>query len=148
MLRYATLKNLGELEGKHGTKEEGLKYLLEALDIDRDDMMVWFRAGIIARELGQLHIAQLAFAQAVKILPSHWFSIENYVEVLYLVGDFEAAAFVINNYAFRLDPDWTKGHALLAQINREDHALYVYFSLSMLKWRRFDCKNSCCVLCF
>lgn len=119
-LRYVALRNLADIELKSDRKETAVSHLVEAMELNDDDPMMWFRLGCAARDVQRFGLARSAFSTSLARQPSHWLTLQNLCEVLYLVGDFDEAEALIRTVGFKMDPSWPLGHSLLTQIAKEN----------------------------
>jgi hypothetical protein len=113
--QFVTLKNLGAaLNAKEdatpGEREDALKTMLAALELDSADLVQWMRAGDLAAELGHLVSARRCFEGALTLSSGHVPALLRLSEVAYLVGDLVTAASLCGGL-LRRHP--THRHALL-----------------------------------
>jgi hypothetical protein len=119
-LRYVALRNLADIEIKSDRKETAVSHLVEAIELNDEDAMMWFRLGCAAREVQRYGLARSAFSTSLARQPTHWLTLQSLCEVLYLVGDFDEAEAQIRTVGFKMDPSWPLGHSLLKQMSREN----------------------------
>ena len=86
-LKFLALKNLSEVEEAAGAEDSALTLLLEAIQMQDDDAVLWQRLGAISLRLGRLHLARLALEQAVACSPHHQLAARRLSELLSSLGD-------------------------------------------------------------
>ncbi|KAF0300794.1 Calcineurin-binding protein cabin-1 [Amphibalanus amphitrite] len=122
LLRYTCHKNLGSGALRRGQHEAALAGLLTAAAIDDSDVTLWYKVGVAAYRCGRYHQARSAFKQGLACSPGHWPCMDSLVSVLYLLNDFEECVLRLSA-AFRRDPQYTRGRALVDLMLKEQPSL-------------------------
>ncbi|XP_043215817.1 calcineurin-binding protein cabin-1-like [Amphibalanus amphitrite] len=122
LLRYTCHKNLGSGALRRGQHETALAGLLTAAAIDDSDVTLWYKVGVAAYRCGRYHQARSAFKQGLACSPGHWPCMDSLVSVLYLLNDFEECVLRLSA-AFRRDPQYTRGRALVDLMLKEQPSL-------------------------
>ncbi|EFA78803.1 hypothetical protein PPL_08266 [Heterostelium album PN500] len=95
VLKYSTLKNLATISELVDDRERALNFFTRAIDIDASDLLVWYHIGRLAGELQRWNVSRLAFERALQLSPTHWMSLERLAELLYIIGDNQAATVIV-----------------------------------------------------
>ncbi|XP_037071149.1 calcineurin-binding protein cabin-1-like [Pollicipes pollicipes] len=122
LLRYSCHKNLGSAALRRGDPKTALTSLLAAAELDDTDVSLWYKTGVAAYRADRLHLARAAFKQGLACSPGHWPCMDSLVSVLYLLSDFEECLLRLSA-AFRRDPHFTKGRALVDLMLKEQPSL-------------------------
>ncbi|XP_057818754.2 calcineurin-binding protein 1 isoform X2 [Cryptomeria japonica] len=88
-LRFLTLKNLGNTFAKQGSMyyEKAVQCYLQAVEIDRKDIVVWNHLGTLSCALGSLNTSRRAFEEGLNCSPNNWNCMEKLLEVLIAIRD-------------------------------------------------------------
>eukprot|EP01119_Soliformovum_irregulare_P000643 TRINITY_DN10464_c0_g1_i1.p1 TRINITY_DN10464_c0_g1~~TRINITY_DN10464_c0_g1_i1.p1 ORF type:complete len:748 (+),score=213.32 TRINITY_DN10464_c0_g1_i1:14-2257(+) len=119
ILKYLALKNLGCVYQALTAREEAIECFIQALEIDASDVMIWHRLGCLAQETYDMSLARRCFEQALLTEPTHWFSLDRLVDVLFITSDYETLSEVLES-SLAWNPDYRKGEILLQYLNKKN----------------------------
>ncbi|XP_021936408.1 calcineurin-binding protein cabin-1-like isoform X2 [Zootermopsis nevadensis] len=127
VLKYSCLKNMGMLLEKQGELQGALQRFLQASELDRSDVTLWYRIGKVALLVVDYELACDAFLEGLRCSPRHWPCLDNLVTVLYVLNGYLPCLLYIAR-AFELDPDFAKGLAFRDKILAEQPSIINDFS--------------------
>ena len=91
-LRFLAARNLGEIAAARSDSEQALLLMLEACGEDATDGTLWRRAGRLAEETRQPHVARHCFENALLCAPDSWLALEGVCRACAAAGDVAGAS--------------------------------------------------------
>ncbi|KAJ1527313.1 hypothetical protein ONE63_008831 [Megalurothrips usitatus] len=125
-LKYACLKNLGNVLVLQGRAEDGLQCFIQAVELDESDVTMWHQMGTVALQIDDFHLASQAFQEGLRCNPRHWPCLDSLLPVLYSLNDYLGCLLLVSR-ALELDSECSLALALRHQISKEDSSLLENF---------------------
>ncbi|XP_026271506.1 calcineurin-binding protein cabin-1-like isoform X3 [Frankliniella occidentalis] len=125
-LKYACLKNLGNVLVLQKRPEDGLKCFMQAVELDESDITMWHQMGSLALQIDDFQLASQAFQEGLRCNANHWPCLDSLLPVLYALNDYLGCLLLVSR-ALNLDPEYPQALALRDQIFKEDPSLVTNF---------------------
>eukprot|EP00741_Cyanophora_paradoxa_P021787 tig00000241_g21030.t1 len=90
-VKYLTLKNLAAVHEARSRPDDALRCFVRATELESSDVLLWCRLAEAARRSGLLNVARHALEVAVARNGQHPLALPTLAEVLFALGDDEAA---------------------------------------------------------
>ncbi len=129
---YVALSNKGTHLSNSGRNEEALLCFERALEINRDDFLLWYNRAVTLKHLKRYEEALYSYDQVLAIKPDFYQVWEDYGHILDDLRRYEEALYCYNK-ALEINPEyeiaWNNFGALLRNLKRYEEALYCYDKL-------------------
>ena len=106
-VQYLCTKNRADIMERLGEKEVAIEWLAQAVDLDGRDVVLWYKLGSLAMQLGRSNVARAALQQGLALRPDHVLCLAKLCEVAFAVGDLQAPPplpFVLIGHAASFTP--------------------------------------------
>lgn len=140
-LKYACLKNLGDVLVLQSRAEDGLKCFIQAVELDGSDVTMWHQMGKVALQVDDFHLASRAFQEGLRCNSNHWPCLDSLLPLLYALNDYLGCLLLVSR-TLELDADYPQALALQNQIFREDRNLIQNFKFFYPEEK--DISEVCC----
>lgn len=125
-IKYSCYMNIGTIAMKQNNEQEALKNFLTASELDKTDVTLWYKIGMLALKLDRFQQSAYAFAQGLECSESHWPCLDQLISVLFALQETVACLQYIGK-ALILDSCYVKGVVLRKQIYRDNPATEDYY---------------------
>ncbi|XP_034242546.1 calcineurin-binding protein cabin-1-like [Thrips palmi] len=140
-LKYACLKNLGNVLVLQNRAEDGLKCFIQAVELDNSDVTMWHQMGKVALQIDDFHLASRAFQEGLRCNSRHWPCLDLLLPLLYALNDYLGCLLLVSR-TLELDAEYPQALALQNQIAKEDRNLIQNFKFFFPGER--DISEVCC----
>ncbi|XP_059614787.1 calcineurin-binding protein cabin-1-like [Phlebotomus argentipes] len=125
-VKYNCFRNIGLIYEDKGEKQNALKYLVDAFELDATDVYTMVRLGKLALSLNNLDIASIAFQKCLDVNPNHWSAADGLLEVYCRNASF------LNAYGWALhwhkkDSNYQKAIDVLVEIHERFSGCIPFF---------------------
>lgn len=90
-VKYNCFRNIGMIYEERGELKLGLRYLLEATQLDDTDVFTQCKMGRLSLKLNNLLLAKIAFEKCLEYNPNHFGAKDGLLETLCLMEDIDQA---------------------------------------------------------
>nr|XP_039248524.1 calcineurin-binding protein cabin-1-like [Styela clava] len=108
ILKYSTHKNVANICAGKGDTNRAMENYLQAVMLDTSDVTLWYKIGVLAAKLSNLHLSRRALTQGLQCNPNHWPCLDSVITVCYAILDYENCLMWISK-ALKKDPCYKKG---------------------------------------
>ncbi|XP_063900504.1 calcineurin-binding protein cabin-1-like [Zophobas morio] len=125
-LKKLVYSNLSDCYKARNNLQKSIIYCIEAVSLDRADVVLWDRIAKHALELKNMPLARQASESALSVAPTYWPCLDRYSKILFAISDFTSLSRVLE-LAFAVNPAYPFGLKILEYLNSPRKADFYLF---------------------